>query len=166
MWRGWLLILCVLGLPCWAAIDAYEFESDVARLRYQSFIDEIRCPKCQNQSISGSNSPIAMDLRRELYMMIQDGRSDKEIIDFMVERYGDFILYRPRVTPVTLLLWYGPAALLIIGFIILIMIVRHRKQTNLQLTTEPLNADEREHLAQLLQANISPSHTAERKSNT
>jgi cytochrome c-type biogenesis protein CcmH len=99
-------------------------------------------------------------------MMIQDGRSDKEIIDFMVERYGDFILYRPRVTPVTLLLWYGPAALLIIGFIILIMIVRHRKQTNLQLTTEPLNADEREHLAQLLQANISPSHTAERKSNT
>lgn len=165
MWRGCLFILCLLSLPCLAAIDAYEFESDVARLRYQSFIDEIRCPKCQNQSISGSNSPIAMDLRRELYLMIQDGRSDKEIIDFMVERYGDFILYRPRVTPVTLLLWFAPAALLIVGLIILIMVVRHRKQATLPLITEPLNAHERERLAQLLQANISPSNTTEGKSN-
>src|SRR5690606_7310253 len=123
-----------------AVIDTHEFESDVQRLRYQSFIDEMRCPKCQNQNLSGSDSPIAMDLRRELYVMIRDGRSDKEIVDFMVERYGDYILYRPRVTPVTMLLWFGPAVLLLIGIIILIVIVRQRRRQSMDVPPPALTA--------------------------
>lgn len=150
MWRWCLLVLCLFSLHSSAVIDTHEFENDVQRLRYQSFIDEMRCPKCQNQNLSGSDSPIAMDLRRELYLMIQDGRSDKEIVDFMVERYGDYILYRPRVTPVTALLWFGPAVLLLIGIVILIVIVRQRRLQSVRAAPQALNAEEQVHLAELL----------------
>lgn len=152
MWRWCCLIVCLFSSISWAAIDTYEFDNEVSRLRYQSFIDEIRCPKCQNQSISDSNSPIALDLRRELYTMIEDGRADKEIIDFMVARYGDYILYRPRVTPFTLLLWFGPAGLLIIGVIVLMLIVRQRRHTPVAVSAQPLSATEQQQLAELLQA--------------
>ncbi len=67
-----------------AAIDVHEFKSEIDRQRYQSFIDEMRCPKCQNQNLSGSDSPIALDLRNELYLMIEEGKSDQQIVDFMV----------------------------------------------------------------------------------
>src|SRR5690625_309177 len=103
-----------MASPVWGAIDAYEFDNEVDRKRYVSFIEEMRCPKCQNQNLSGSDSPIAADLRRELYFLIQDGRSDMEIVDFMVERYGEYILYRPRLSSATVLLWFGPVVLLIL----------------------------------------------------
>src|SRR5699024_7928946 len=78
-----VMLPLLFAMTAQAAIDVYEFESDVQRLRYQNFIDEMRCPKCQNQNLSGSDSPIATDLRRELHELIVDGRSDKEIVDFM-----------------------------------------------------------------------------------
>lgn len=133
-----------------AAIDVHEFDNEVDRKRYQSFIDEMRCPKCQNQNLSGSDSPIAMDLRRELYLMIEDGKSDKEIIDFMVERYGEFILYRPRVSSATLLLWGAPVFLLIAGIILLLVIVRKRRALDLVAEDAGLSAEERKRLTGLL----------------
>ncbi len=78
-------------------------------VRYQKFIEELRCPKCQNQNLAGSNSPISEDLRREIYRLIDDGKSDTEIVQFMLDRYGDFILYRPRLTSETAILWAAPA---------------------------------------------------------
>lgn len=146
------LVVGLLLLSVWsmAAIDVHEFTNDVDRLRYQSFIDELRCPKCQNQNLSGSDSPIAMDLRRELYLMIEEGKSDKEIVDFMVERYGEFILYRPRVTPATLLLWGAPAFLLIAGIILLLVIVRKRRRIELETLEGGLSAEERKRLDTLL----------------
>lgn len=150
-----------------AAIDVHEFRNDVDRQRYQHFIDELRCPKCQNQNLSGSDSPIAMDLRRELYLMIEEGKSDKEIVDFMVERYGEFILYRPRVTPATLLLWCAPVLLLIAGIILLLLIVRRRRRNDgnndEQLAADALSVDERARLDALL-TNTPPANTpAEKK---
>lgn len=133
-----------------AAIDVHEFDNEVGRKRYQSFIDEMRCPKCQNQNLSGSDSPIAMDLRRELYLMIEDGKSDKEIVDFMVERYGEFILYRPRVTSSTLLLWGAPIFLLIAGIILLLLIVRKRRVIDLATGQAGLSVEEQERLTDLL----------------
>lgn len=150
MLRWLILLICLSSSVAQAAIDTHEFDSDVERLRYYSFIDEMRCPKCQNQNLSGSDSPIAMDLRRELYLMIKDGRSDKEIIDFMVERYGDYILYRPRVSPVTFLLWFGPIILLITGIVVLIQIVRRRRRNAIQSAPTVLNEKEQAHLAELL----------------
>lgn len=157
--RWILLITLVLTVgSAVAAIDVHEFDNDVQRLRYQSFIDEMRCPKCQNQNLSGSDSPIAEDLRRELYAMIQDGRSDKEIVDFMVERYGDYILYRPRLTAATMLLWIGPAVLFIAGLTILIMIVRQRRRDALVKGVAELDAEEQARLAKLLNRPVEPTN--------
>ena len=148
----WILLFTLLltAGAAVAAIDVHEFDNDVERQRYQSFIDEMRCPKCQNQNLSGSDSPIAEDLRRELYAMIQDGRSDKEIVDFMVERYGDYILYRPRLTPATVMLWVGPAVLFLAGLIILIVIVRQRRRGALLKGPLALDSEEQSRLAALL----------------
>lgn len=122
------LFALLLAGSAGAAIDAYEFDSEVDRQRYLSFIEEMRCPKCQNQNLSGSDSPIASDLRRELYLLIEDGRSDKEIIDFMVERYGEYILYRPRLSASTVLLWFGPVVLLVAGIVALILVILRRRR--------------------------------------
>lgn len=160
MWRYCLLIFSLLpgfASVSWADIDTYEFASETQRQRYYSFIEEMRCPKCENQSLAGSNSPIAMDLRRELYLMIDDGRSDKEIIDFMVERYGEYILYRPRIMPVTFLLWFGPGLLLIIGIIILIVTVRSRRRLAVQTPPQALSAAEQARLTELLRSESSSS---------
>jgi len=132
-----------------AAIEVHEFDNDVDRQRYQTFIDEMRCPKCQNQNLAGTNSPIAMDLRRELELMIKDGKSDKEIVDVMVERYGEFILYRPRLSPATLLLWGTPVFLLIFGVILLLLIVRKRRRIDVEANTG-LSSAEQERLSSLL----------------
>lgn len=148
-----LVALLVISSSTFAAIEAHEFASEVDRERYQSFVEEMRCPKCQNQNLAGSDSPISADLRRELYEMIKLGKSDKEIVDFMVERYGDFILYRPRVTPATYALWGAPAALLIIGAIVLILILQRRRRLALTQTTQELNVDEQARLNALLKPN-------------
>jgi cytochrome c-type biogenesis protein CcmH len=148
-----LMTLLLASINVFAAIEAHEFSNELERQRYQSFIEEMRCPKCQNQNLAGSDSPISADLRRELYEMIKAGKSDKEIVDFMVDRYGDFILYRPRITPVTYALWGAPIALLFIGSIVLIMILRRRRSMSLVQISQELNADEQARLAALLGSN-------------
>jgi len=143
-------VLLIPSLPGLAAIDVHEFANDLERERYQSFIDEMRCPKCQNQNLSGSDSPIATDLRNQLFFMIKDGRSDKEIVDFMVERYGEFILYRPRLSPATVMLWALPGLLLLTGAIILALIVRKRRLLNTE-AVQTLSTKEQQKLQDLLQ---------------
>jgi cytochrome c-type biogenesis protein CcmH len=145
-----------------AAIEVHEFDNEVDRKRYQTFIDEMRCPKCQNQNLAGTNSPIAEDLRRELVFMIKDGKSDKEIVDFMVERYGEFILYRPRLSPATLLLWGAPVFLLIFGVIMLLLIVRKRRRVDVAVDAG-LSPVESERLASLL--DLSPDKKTTEKVN-
>ena len=98
----------------------------VAEKRLQHLSEELRCLVCQNQNIADSNAELAQDLRREIRGMIQAGKTDKEIIDFMVTRYGDFVLYRPPVKCITLLLWGGPVALLLLGLFALQRYLRQR----------------------------------------
>lgn len=154
-----ILGLLLVSLASKAAIEVHEFKSDIDRQRYQSFIDEMRCPKCQNQNLSGSDSPIAMDLRRELYLMIDQGKSDQEIVNFMVERYGEFILYRPRLSPATLLLWAAPVLLLVIGALLLWLIVRRRRQ--LESAPGGLSRQERERLDALLKTHSNDKNNPE-----
>ncbi len=130
-----------------AAIEVHEFKSEIDRQRYQSFIDEMRCPKCQNQNLSGSNSPIAMDLRKQLYVMIEQGKSDEEIVTYMLDRYGDFILYKPRVTAKTIFLWGAPVFFLLIGLLVLITLLRHKRRLSVQTA---LSSDEQAELNRLL----------------
>lgn len=155
--------LLLISFSSFAAIEVHEFDNDVDRQRYQTFIDEMRCPKCQNQNLAGTNSPIAMDLRRELEFMIKDGKTDKEIVDFMVERYGEFILYRPRLSPATMLLWGAPVALLIIGVVMLLLIVRKRRRVDVE-ESSVLSAAEQERLANLLKSSTD-ENPADKNSN-
>lgn len=157
--------LLFISFSSFAAIEVHEFDNDVDRQRYQTFIDEMRCPKCQNQNLAGTNSPIAMDLRRELELMIKDGKSDKEIVDFMVERYGEFILYRPRLSSATLLLWGAPVFLLVFGVIMLLLIVRKRRRLDVAVDAG-LSIAEQERLASLLNpsSNKETAENADKKS--
>lgn len=112
----------------------------VAEKRLQSLSAELRCLVCQNQTIADSNAELAVDLRREIRGMIQAGQSDQQIIDFMVTRYGDFVLYRPPVKGITLLLWGGPLALLLFG---IFMLQRYLKRRAKRIDAEqPLSAED------------------------
>ncbi len=113
----------------------------VAEKRLQALSAELRCLVCQNQTIADSNAELAQDLRREVRAMIRDGKSDQQIIDFMVTRYGDFVLYRPPVKGITLLLWGGPVVLLVLGLIVLIRYQR-RRALRVAAQDKPLSADE------------------------
>jgi cytochrome c-type biogenesis protein CcmH len=135
--------LSVLASP----VDTYVFKDKVTEIRFNALNKELRCPKCQNQNLADSNSPIAADLRREVYEMLQQGKADMEIVDFMVSRYGEFVLYRPRVSSLTYLLWYGPAGLLFIGVIVVVMILRRKPVKNAQ---KPLSNDQKVKLDQIL----------------
>lgn len=144
------LLGLTLSLGAQAAIDTYEFKDEAARERYRTLTEELRCPKCQNQNIADSDAPIAMDLRREIYRMLQEGQSDDQIVDYLVDRYGDFVRYKPPVNAKTLLLWYGPVALLVIGFFVLAMILVRRRRSGAAAASHTLSEAERARLAQLL----------------
>jgi Uncharacterized protein involved in biosynthesis of c-type cytochromes len=116
-----LLRAAVLALWCGAAVAAIEeleFQNPEQEQRYQQLIDVMRCPMCLNSNLSGSDAPIAADLRAEIRAQILEGKTDEEIVDFMKARYGDFILYRPPLNRVTALLWFGPLVLLALGFVV------------------------------------------------
>jgi len=124
---GLCLLLCSSVL--FAAIDAYQFNDLAKQARFQKLSYALRCPKCQNQNIADSNATIAKDLRTKMYQMLQAGKTDQDIIDYMVARYGDFVLYEPKVKPQTYLLWYGPGLLLILGLIVIVLIIRSRRKS-------------------------------------
>lgn len=115
-----ILIVFVLfySALCVAVVETFAFENEAERRRYHALIGELRCPKCQNQNLAGSDAPIAQDLREQVYRQIKSGASDQEILDFMHNRYGDFVLYRPRLTLETLALWLGPLLLVLVGAIV------------------------------------------------
>jgi cytochrome c-type biogenesis protein CcmH len=116
-----LLVLFVFSVPpLQASIEAYEFESAQMEADYKKLIDELRCLVCQNQNLSGSDADLARDLRRETYEMLQEGKSPQQVVEFMVERYGDFVLYRPQFKSTTYLLWLGPFLLLLLVLYLLI----------------------------------------------
>jgi len=110
-----LLVLCLVGwlAPVQASIEAYQFESAEMEADYNQLINELRCLVCQNQNLAGSDADLARDLRRETYDMLSQGKSQQQVIDFMVARYGDFVLYRPQFKSTTYLLWLGPFLLLL-----------------------------------------------------
>jgi len=122
-----LIVLCVSG-PAWAGEARPLADDPAAEARLKHLAVELRCLVCQNQTLADSNAPLAEDLRREVRAMIVKNMSDKEIIDFLVERYSDFVLYRPPVRATTVLLWVGPFVLLIVGLAALIITVRRRSQ--------------------------------------
>lgn len=128
MARRALIVACLVLLAQGAsAIDpAPAFDDPKLEATYRSLINEIRCLVCQNQTIADSNAPLAADLRREIREMIAEGATEREVTDFLVARYGDFVLYRPPLKPSTWALWGGPLFLLAVGMIVFARVVRAR----------------------------------------
>jgi cytochrome c-type biogenesis protein CcmH len=151
MLRALFLAFCILsgGAHASSAKEAALAADPVAEKRLQALSKELRCLVCQNETIADSNAELAVDLRREIRGMIADGRSDNEILDFMVTRYGDFVLYRPPVKGVTLLLWGGPVALLLIGLFLLVSYLRRRAR-RLADTDQPLAPEDAQRAEALL----------------
>jgi cytochrome c-type biogenesis protein CcmH len=148
------LLLVALGPLVAAADEARPTETDpVAAARAVQLANELRCLVCQNQSIAESNAELAVDLRRQIREQIAAGRSDDEIVDFMVTRYGEFVLYRPPFRAATVLLWLGPALLVLAGFWTLARALRARRQAQ---APPPLTPEERERAARLLAAEEEP----------
>ena len=152
-----VLIACLLSMTSFAAIDVYDFDSVQQEAQYRGLIEELRCPKCQNQNLAGSDAPIAQDLKQKTYNMVKDGRSDGEIRAYMQERYGDFISYKPPVRPSTWILWFFPPLLLIILIIGWFWQSKRRQLVAsgdsgvaVEHTTEALSATEKAELERLL----------------
>ena len=113
---GLILIINLIFIsPGQAVIEMDQLSSPELSARYRHLIEEYRCPKCQNQNLAGSDSPISADLRREIRRMLEEGANDEQISDYLVARYGDFVLYRPRLQQGTYLLWWGPGLFLLVG---------------------------------------------------
>lgn len=132
-----VILFALFALPLQAKEAASLAADEAVEKRMVAIADELRCLVCQNESLSGSHADLANDLRREIRALIKDGKSDAEILDFMVGRYGDFVRYRPPLKGTTLVLWFGPALLLLIGITALIVYLRRRNDTIVDTTLTP-----------------------------
>ena len=152
-----LLLICLFAPMALAQVQEEEVPSDdpVIEQRLANLSKELRCLQCQNQTLSDSPAGLASDLRREIRAQMKAGKSDQEVVAFLTQRYGDFILYRPRVTFTTYLLWFGPFVLLLAGLYVLFRYIKQRRDL---ITEKPLSDDEHRRAEQLL-APISDKET-------
>ena len=142
-----LILLFSISAPLGAATLAdYKFDDPAKDEDFRAIIAEMRCLVCQNESLSGSNAELAVDLRNEIYDMMKAGQTKDDVINFMVARYGDFVLYDPPIKPSTYPLWFGPLILFLIGALLLFRAVKRKKQSQ-EIT---LTSDEEQRLASLL----------------
>jgi cytochrome c-type biogenesis protein CcmH len=155
--RRWVLATTIaaallVGADVSARVEVKQFETPEQQARYEKMIDELRCLVCQNQNLADSNSELAIDMRRKTYEMVKDGKTSDEIADFMVERYGDFVLYRPPLNQTTLMLWVGPFLILVIGVTVLLRTITKRRamsdstvdRSRLETAAALLDADKRD----------------------
>ena len=142
------LAFALLGMSTAARadIDVYNFDSDAQEQTFRELTKELRCPKCQNQDIADSNAGLAKDLRDKTYQMVRAGKSKEEVVDYMVARYGNFILYDPPLMASTLILWAGPFAVILIG----VMVVVRRSRRSQQEKNTDLSEAEQRRLQRLL----------------
>lgn len=144
-----LLLLCCLGVNAFAQEAKPLADDPELEKRVISLSHELRCLVCQNETLADSRADLAVDLRNQIREQMKAGKSDQEIIAFLTDRYGQFVLYRPPVQPTTYLLWFGPFALLIAGLIVLYRYVRQRREL---IDEQPLSKDERRRAEELLKA--------------
>ena len=131
------VIFLLVGWSVWAIDTGRAFENDEMQARYVEIISEVRCVQCQNQTIKDSNVQIASDLRREIRRLLSGGKTNAQVFEFLVQRYGDFVLYRPPMSGFSLLLWIAPGLFLLIGGIVAARVISKRM-------TMPLDLDDDE----------------------
>ncbi|PCF96997.1 cytochrome c-type biogenesis protein [Vreelandella nigrificans] len=141
---AFMLLFAVSAIA--GGIEVREFDDPVMEKRYRDLTASMRCPLCENQAIDDSDAPISGDMRERVYLLLQDGQSDIEIIDHMVQRFGDYILYNPRLENRTYLLWGLPIGLIFVGVLVVILMVRARRNAS----AKALSAEERARLDALI----------------
>ncbi len=119
-----------------AKIESLEFANPQMEKDYLQLVQELRCLVCQNQNLADSNAELAQDLRHQVYEMLNKGSSRKEIVDYMVARYGDFVMYKPPVKSTTYLLWFGPLVLLVLAIIVVFMFMRKQKKDTAEVSQQ------------------------------
>ncbi|WP_199098697.1 cytochrome c-type biogenesis protein [Dyella sp. ASV21] len=137
-----LVMLLAAGNVTAQAIDPLPFKDHAEEVRFQKLTRELRCLVCQNENLADSNADLARDLRREVFQLMQQGKSDDEIKQYLVDRYSDFVLYDPPVKSGTLLLWFGPLVILLAGAAVVFVTVRRRSTTALAASTDNKPTDE------------------------
>lgn len=142
-----LLVAALLSWSAAAAIDTYKFNSVEQEQQYRELTEQLRCPKCQNNSIADSNAIIAADMRTKVYELMMQGQDKQQVIDYMVARYGNFVTYEPPLTPATLILWIGPLLFVLIGGAVVILRTRQRRAG---VVNEEFSEQEQQRLAALL----------------
>ncbi|SDN66860.1 cytochrome c-type biogenesis protein [Vreelandella arcis] len=148
-----LTVLICLALPAWSAgIELREFDDPVTEQRYRDLTASMRCPLCENQAIDDSDAPISADMRDRVYQLLNAGQSDTEIIHHMVQRFGDYVLYNPRLERRTYLLWGLPVGLLMVTGLVVALIVRARRHAS----TKALTSDEQARLKALIERKEAP----------
>lgn len=145
-----LAVLCLgLSLSVWASIDAYQFSTAQNEALYNELIDEIRCPKCQNQTVAESDAALSQDIKDKIFQMVEQGKSKDAIVEFMIERYGYFVHYQPPLKRSTLVLWYGPFGFLAIAVVGGLVWMRRRNRRPESQPSE-LNETQQARMQQLL----------------
>lgn len=160
-----LLVVCALSLACtvpsanfdgrsalWASDEIVQFSDPLLRERYYQLIQELRCPKCQNQNLADSNAPISTDMKAQIYLMLEDDKSDRQIKDHLVSRYSEFILYKPEVNQSTWFLWLAPVFFVLLGVLVVCRQYRSvRGADKLSAQTAPqLTVEQQQRLSALL----------------
>ncbi len=139
-------LMCVSFSSISAPVETFQFDSPETEKIFHKLSEELRCLVCQNQNVAESNADLAKDLRLEIYTMLSEGKTEDEIVDFMVQRYGDYVLYRPPLKPMTWLLWFGPIIIFTIG---LIFVVRFMRSQDDATQTDSLSKDDIERIKNL-----------------
>ncbi|HEX7130010.1 MAG TPA: cytochrome c-type biogenesis protein [Rhodanobacteraceae bacterium] len=136
------LVLALLVSASAFAIDPLPFKNAAQRERFQNLTRQLRCMVCQNESLDASNADLAKDLRHQIFDMMQQGKSDEQIKQYLVARYSDFVLYDPPLKTSTMLLWFGPAALVLAGGIVVLVLLRRRAKPATQIATTAETGDD------------------------
>lgn len=156
------ILLCLLfAIPAMSAIEVFDFDTPQQEAQFQELSHTLRCPKCQNNSISDSNAELAKDLRLKVYQMTKEGKSKQEIVDYMVARYGNFVTYNPPVTVSTAILWLAPLVIVVFGFGFIVL--RSRNKAAIQATQETAQWDEEQE--QRLKHILDESDSKDKKGN-
>jgi cytochrome c-type biogenesis protein CcmH len=125
------MLLMFGGVVHAQAIEPMPFASHAQEVRFQQLTAQLRCPMCQNETLADSNAPIARDLRNQIFQLMQQGKSDEEIKQYLVARYSDYVLYDPPLKPGTMLLWFGPLLILLGGAGVVLMAIRKRSRAGI-----------------------------------
>ena len=150
MKKLFVLMTLMLSFSAAAVIDVYDFETEEQEALFRTLTAELRCPKCQNNNLADSNASLAKDMRQKTYNMVIEGKQEDEIVDYWIDRFGNFVLYKPPVTLGTAILWVGPGLFVLFGGLIIVRNSRRKVSVQADDNDDELTNAEKDRLAKIL----------------